>query len=326
MKYPCCKYILGGITFIYDDIRCCCSNNQGLIFETKYNGKHLFDVEKMQAYRKEVIESCKKGIVPYNCKNCVELKEQDWDEKPLIDNIFLNYWDHCNCGCVYCIQENAEFLVTKHKKSRFYDVLPILKDLYKLGIVSKDLHFEMVGGEIAVLKEADDIVKFVLKHGAKELSFHTSGIKYSKAIELGLKNCEGCNFDFSLDCANRELYKKIKRIDAFEQVVSNIKKYMNCCPDSDKKVVAKYILIDGLNDNVEEVSNWLNLINNLGIKLCKIDVNFKKFFPEYNKNPIVPNHYYDIFDLLHKKAEEYNMIVCNWDFTERVLQEGINNK
>lgn len=323
MKYTCCRHLLGGITFFFNEIRACCSNNRGITFEDGYNGEKIFNVAKMKAYREKVIEDCKNGIIPERCKGCVELAEKEWSEKPLIDEIYLLHWDHCNCGCVYCLQSNhGEFLLKEPKKSRFYDVYPVLKEIYAENLVSKDVHFEIVGGDLTVLKESDDIINLVIDNGVGRMSFHSSVIGYSKGIERALKECN-CDFDFSLDCGDRELYKKIKRIDAFDQAVGNLKKYLACSPSAPNKLVAKYILIDGLNDSVEEVDKWLSLMHDSGIKFVKIDVNFKRFFPEYHHpDPNVPKHYYDIFDLLHKRAEEYSMVVCNWEFTEQVMKNG----
>ena len=180
----------------------------------------------------------------------------------------------------------------------------------------------MVGGDLRVLKEAEDIINLVIDKNPARMSFHSSVIGYSKGIERALKEC-CCDFDFSIDCADRELYKKIKRIDAFDRVIKNLKKYISCSPSAADKMVAKYIIIDGLNDNVQEVSKWLELMHKIGIKLCKIDVNFKRFFPEFHhKDPTVPKHYYDIFDTLYKDAEKYGMTVCNWEFTEQVMKNG----
>ncbi len=322
MKYLCCRHLLGGITFFFDEVRACCSNNNGITFQSNYKGGK-FNVLEMDKYRKKVIENCKNGIIPLNCQNCVELCEKEWSDKPLIDEIYLLHWDHCNCGCVYCLQStHGEFLLKKPKKSRFYDAYPILKEIYDEGLVSKNAHFEIVGGDLTVLPESDDIINMIIDYGVGRMSFHSSVIGYSKGIERALKECN-CDFDFSLDCAHKDLYKKIKRVDAFDKVIKNLKKYVKASPSAADKLVAKYILIDGLNDNVQEVDDWLHLINSLGIKRCKIDVNFKRFFPEYHHHdPIVPKHYYDIFRLLNERASEFGMIVCNWEFTEEVMKLG----
>ena len=327
MKYTCCRHLLGGITFFFDEVRCCCSNNKGITFEENYKGGKIFDVQKMKEYRNQVIENCKKGIIPENCKNCIELCEKEWDEKPLIDEIYLLHWDHCNCGCVYCLQmEHGEFLLTESKKSRYYDVFPILKEIYSQGLVSKDVHFEIVGGDLTILDEADDIINLVIDNGVGRMSFHSSVIGYSKGIERALKECN-CDFDFSIDCGSRDLYKKIKRTDSFDKVIENLKRYLSSSPTAKDKLVAKYILIDGLNDNVQEVEKWIDLIHDLGIQKCKIDVNFKKFFPEYqDSEPEVPKHYFDIFDVLNNKASQYNMEVCNWEFTDSIMEEARLNR
>ena len=85
----------------------------------------------------------------------------------------------------------------------------------------------------------------------------------------------------------------------------------------------KYILVDDLNDNIEEVEKWLTLMHSIGIKNTKIDVNFKRFFPEFHhKDPTVPAHYYDIYNYYKKRIEELGIKDHCWEFSRRVLEEG----
>lgn len=322
-EYLSCRHLQGGITFMHDAIRTCCSHKQGVTFFDNYKGQPI-DWKGVYNVRKEVIEKCKEGIIPENCKGCVDLEKKVWDSDSKITELYLNYWDQCNCGCVYCIVgNNAQYLVTEKNPSRHYSVYPHIKQLYENDMISDNVHVELVGGDLTVLDEADDIINLCLDNGVGRMSFHSSCIYYSNGIERALKESPCVDFDFSLDSSNKELYKKIKRIDAFDQVVENVKRYL-CVSDKAKDaLIAKYIIIDGLNDSVEEVENWLQLIHSIGIKKAKIDINFKRFFPEFHHcDPTVPKHYYDIYNHYNKRIQELGIQDCCWEFSRRVLESG----
>lgn len=322
-EYLSCRFIQGGVTFMHSSIRVCCFHKCGVSFVENYRGEDI-DWKEVDKKRKEIIEQCKKGHIPQNCKGCVDLQKQKWEAQPLIDEIYLNYWTHCNCGCVYCVQSNnGEYLQTEVKPSDFYSAYKHIKYLYENNMVSKNAHIELVGGDLSILDEADDIINLCLDYGVREMAFHSACIGYSKGIERALKEAPSVVFDFSLDSGSRELYAKIKRIDAFDKVVENIKRYLACSEKAKDFLVAKYIIVDGLNDSVEELDKWLNLINELGIKHSKIDVNFRKFFPEFhNSNPTVPPHYYSMLEHYNKKIEEFGIQDHCWEFSKRVLEEG----
>ncbi len=322
-EYLSCKSLHGGITFIHSAVRACCSNKLGVTFYENYKGEPI-NWEKIKKQRAKIIDDCKRGILPKNCYGCVDLEKKKWDEHLLIDDLFFNYWDHCNCGCVYCIQAGrGEYFVKEKRPSDYYSVLNQVKYLYKNNLVAKNAHVELVGGDLTVLDEAEELINTVLDYGVGRITFHSSCIYYSKGIERALKEAPNVDFDFSVDCASRELYKKIKRIDAYDQVIDNIKRYLACSEKAKDALIAKYIIVDGLNDNLEELGKWIDLMHSLGIRRAKVDVNFKKFFPEFNHpNPTVPEHYYKMFELFNRKIQEYGIIDCCWEFTKRVLKEG----
>ena len=308
---------------MHDSIRTCCSNKQGIVFLKNYKGENI-NWKKIYKERQKVIDNCKIGILPENCKDCVDLEKKFWDSDGKIKEIYLNYWDHCNCGCVYCIVgAQGEYLVTEKKPSKYFSLYNHIKKLYDDDMISKDVHVELVGGDLTVLDEADDIINLCLDRGVSRMSFHSSCIFYSKGIERALKELQDVYFDFSIDCANNELYKKIKRIDAFNKTVENIKKYLSVSKNAKKFLVAKYIIIDELNDNIEALEDWIQLIHSLGIKNAKVDVNLRKYFSEYNhKNPTVPKHYYDMYKHYNKRIKELDIKDHCWEFSKRVMESG----
>ena len=99
----------------------------------------------------------------------------------------------------------------------------------------------------------------------------SSGIKYSKMIEKGISTGQ-LSVVVSIDSSSREMYKKIKQIDAFETVCKNLKKYAKAQKGS-YNVISKYIIIPELNDTKKEIDNWLkfNKENNIGVIVIDIE-------------------------------------------------------
>lgn len=153
--------------------------------------------------------------------------------------------------------------------------------------------------------------------------FHTSAIYYSKGIEKAIKKAPFVKFDFSMDCGSREMYKKIKRIDAFDNVIANIKRYMSCSPNAKNAIVAKYIIIRNVNDNVEELKKWLDVTLSLGIKFTKLEFDLREFDIKIsNKKEYVKPNYYEIYNTYYTLINKYNLIDESTPYTKKVLKDG----
>ena len=155
------------------------------------------------------------------------------------------------------------------------------------------------------------------------MSFHSSCIDYCEGIERAIQKAPRVTFDFSLDCGSRELYKKIKRIDAFDRVIENVRRYTNAASYAKDFFTAKYILLDGLNDNIEEIEKWLQVINSLGIRSTKIEVNFKNYLPgKVDKIQKIPPHYKELYEYYCKRIKELGMENHCWQFSKMIFEEG----
>lgn len=319
-----CRFWNGGVTFMHNSLRACCSNKCGITFIDNYKGEKI-NWKKIQKERNEIIKKCRKGIIPENCKDCIELKKvNEYPKNSLIDYIYLNHWDHCNCGCVYCIQHgHALFLQTDKKPSRYYNVFNEIKYMFDNNLIAKNAHLEMIGGDLTVLEETDDIINYCLKHEISGFDFHSSCIYYSQGIENALKSNASVTLDFSLDCGSKEKYQKIKKIDAFDKVIDNVRKYIAVSNPQKDKIIAKYIIVDGFNDNIEDLDNWINIVHSLGIKYARIDVNFLKYFSECNPDEAtVPDIYYKIYQHFNERILQYGIEDCCWEFPKRVMLAG----
>lgn len=307
-EYVSCPYIEGGLFFSFNFLSACCRAQNGLIFDNNFKGKNI-NWNKLKNYRLNTIKNCKKGIIPLGCEGCPDLKKKDWDSinpDKLINELFVMSWAHCNSNCVYCNQKSVgEYLLKEPKKSKFYDFYPILKMMYDKKILARNLHFEFIGGELTVLEETPKIIKLVLSKPHEKITFLTSGVMYSPEIEKAFKETM-CGLTISIDCGCKETYEKIKRIDAFDEVIKNIKIYRNA--NKHMGLTLKYVLLEGLNDNIEEINKWLDLCKSLDIRYCSLEVDYRQFIPEYgNVRTELPLHYKTLTEYFKTKTNEYKI-------------------
>lgn len=208
-----------------------------------------------------------------SCKNCINLKEAEWDEENYIDTILFNNFISCNSNCIYCSTKNDKI---NCREEQVYDVLPILKDMSDKNILrgTPDSLIDFGGGEVSILEEFEDIFDLLVSKGFKNFTVNSSGIKYSKVIEKGLK-MGVINLVISPDSGTKKTYEKIKRVPCFNNVYQNIKEYCSVLNKENAHLVkVKYIIIPGYNDSVKEIDAWLKKCKKIGVKSVLLDLEF----------------------------------------------------
>jgi len=237
--------------------------------------------------------------------------------------INISNWTHCNCGCVYCarIPSSKGKIDTKPRRSEYYDMLPFLKQLYQQELLDrKELFVNIQGGDISVLKEFEPVVRECLKQGAREFYILSNNIKYQPIIKE-LIEADKTTFVTSLDCGNRDLYRKLKRVDKFNDSVENLKKYVS--GNHPERVVVKYIVIRNFNDNTESITEFINLMSDIGIRNVDFMLD-NKYINDTNMGtiPSPPSYYKDLYLHFKNLCEEKNLKLLVWD----KLRDLINNQ
>lgn len=329
-----CNLLNSGLHFTPDNLRFCCAPaHWGPNIDSKNpERKEIFT--RLLDMRAKALEGMKEHIAPKNCEGCIYLKEYDLDSpdtpkniienqsiKPLISNIVINHFGHCDCHCIYCSRKNyLSKIYTKPAKSEYYDLYPIIKQFYKEKLIdTQNLVVEFQGGSIGVLKEFPDLVKIFLKNKVKDLSFYTNGIKYLPQIADASKKAH-VMIVCSLDSGTRETFKRLKIVDKFDDVVKNLKKYKK---KSDKiEIDLKYILIDGFNDNKEELDKFLDVAESIGVDLVQLDMDFNKIMMFKGVHYDIPKHFYELYDYFVVQAKKRNIRPFIWDYVKQILDQG----
>lgn len=319
MKYKCCKFIQNGLNFTRTGVRFCnklAAYNAGNIVSYEKNF-----YKKFVDTKKHIIENCKNGIVPEHCTNCIYLEDKDWDsEYNKINNLEIFHWNQCNCACVYCGNRSETHLkiTTKKGKSEFVDLYKILKSFIKEKHFAENVNVSFVGGEPTLLKEFPDIIKLFLKNKYK-MHILTNGIIYEKIFAKSLKVNKENNMTISLDCGCSETFKKIKGVDKFEIVTKNIMRYLKESGENSRNLIIKYILIEGLNDNKEEIVKWLELCKKLGVGILHPTIEFCHSVNNPDKNGPSEN-ICELYNFMKEKIVEYGFILNVYDFVEIMVK------
>lgn len=318
-KYYSCPHIESGLHFFYKQVKACCSIKEGPIFVDNYKGE-LLNWEDIQKKRQEVREIFKSGQIYENCRGCFELKEDYWEEKNCIENLFIFHWTHCNCGCTYC----ANMCLTKGafsdevKKSEYYNAMPAIKDLLDKNLIAKDADVRCLGGELAVLDEFEPMIDLLLENDPRTISFLTSAIKHAPIIEKAAKRNKAM-IVISIDSGCEETYNRIKRVNKFNEVVENITRYINSADTAADRLILKYILVERVNDNIEEIEKWLQLSAKIGVKHVRLDLDYCKFLE--GKQSFVPEHYYGLYKYVKERVNDLNLTLQSYQFIDELLEK-----
>lgn len=270
MKYLSCSNIQNGLRFEYNSIKLCCfmgtNTPEPLYIKKDYHGEKLNWDEILQKIN-TIRENQKNGIIDSHCTGCFGLQEQDWDtNNTKFKWIQIAHWADCNCFCTYCYRYADDFVKTNKR----YRIMPIIKELDKMGLLDYTGELAYSGGEPASLREFDEITNFFLKKGERLIMVHTNAIKPVKSVLQGLKT-DTMSVTVSVDCGDRQKFKEIKRIDAYNKVMDTLKKYVKAQGNNKNMVRSKFILFPKVNDTKQDIDKWIEETLKVGIQTVILD-------------------------------------------------------
>lgn len=315
MRYKSCYWIESGINFDIDSYKVCClysaKGGGNTIVKDNYKGEPV-DWDKFFAFKKMMKDMHKSGKIYPKCEGCIYLEERDWsDDHSKISMINLDYWTKCNSKCSYC-----HTMLDKERYNKFknYNFLPILKDMVKRDILRPYGHVSFGGGEVTLLKEFDKLLNIFMKAGFPLTRIHSSCIKYSKAIEKGLK--DGCvDLIVSVDAGSKKMHEKVKQVKSYDKIWKNLKRYASHQKDP-YAVKTKYIVIPDLNDSKEEIELWLKKAKENGVNFVFQEIEQNWF---YARRENVPDEIIELFNYTKEKAQEMGLKYALYERAEHMM-------
>ena len=326
MEKKYCKFLLNSLSFHQKNIRFCTTLCLGeIISEYKETPKEL--AEKIQLTRKRFKNNLDINIIPEGCIDCI-YKNQGSCNSDKISRIDLYYWYHCNCGCFYCSyrdETKGEFSdKVKYGNPVIYETL---KELYKLDEIDKEnLFVNFGGGELGVLKEYPKLIDLFLKNNVKSIWCETSGIKFSRALAKALEKGKA-GLSAAICSGSPETYKKIKKRDKYYQVLNTLKRYAKAAkkcktnPSNISNVISKYIILQGFNNNTEEIDKWLIDSKKIGLNQVEISMEFC-WGIHTKKGEKVEDYNYELFDYAEKKCKELGLTLKKNETSLALMEQG----
>ena len=182
-----CDELNNVLSCFHDRIMSCCSGQIGPVYYEAYKGEKI-DWKAFKQFKKDSFDLLtEENIENSPCKGCFFLRERkETDEvSETFKTINISHWTQCNCGCIYCARmyDSKGEITYKSGKSKYYDMIPLLKQLYKENLLNKnDLTACIQGGDISVLKEFEPMVKEFLKNGITRFNILSNNIVYQPII------------------------------------------------------------------------------------------------------------------------------------------------
>tara|TARA_B100000029_G_scaffold513672_1_gene613959 strand:+ start:11134 stop:12447 length:1314 start_codon:yes stop_codon:yes gene_type:complete len=262
MKKISCRYLQRAVYYAPTELRHCCKRyfHEGKlmgdvkIFDAKKNED--ISLNKVIEAKKVLIEKINKGEKT-DCYGCPVLEESEWknveDEK--FDHISIEHHAKCNMRCTYC---NDTYYGGNLAK---YDVQKGLTELVEKNKLRDDLQVAWGGGEPTITKDFKKLIGFVNNSmKPKTQRFFSNAINFSEEIADLLKKNKA-SITTSVDAGSAETFKKVRKVNQYDKVLKNLKKYYDCSPNN---LVIKYILTDE-NSSFDEVEKFVKDMKKYGL-------------------------------------------------------------
>ncbi len=305
-----CSFLQYGINFdLYMVCDCCISHNDGRglpILISNYKG-NIIDWESLFDKKAKRIQKQKQKTI-FECEGCYHLNNFQFTNERKISEFHFSHFRICNAKCIYCSSDY-------NSKKTSYNTYPVIKDLIEKGYYKSGGEATFQGGEPTLMPNFDELVDLFIEQGTI-VRIHSNGIKYSDTVSKALKLNKG-TIVISLDSATNKTYKKIKRVDSFETVCSNIKKYVDSSSTPDN-VIIKYIIIPGVNDNINEIDKFFILMNKLNVKKIALDI--EVLYARAHQNKFISPHIYLLVDYFEKLIKKYNKDLLIYSFLSYILK------
>jgi len=298
---------------------CCSSKHERFSLELSGNWKN--DCRLLMEYKQTIIDKMIKNE-PNDCDGCSFIHHDFYCDNPELKcfNIAGGRGEHCNCKCIYCNVPKLNAF-TDFGEYTFMEPLYAFEDY-----ITKDTLIMSGGSEITVSPYKQEYFNFIRRNQCYT-KFLTSGVLFSEDIANLLKNDARNSLCVSLDSGTREIYERIKRVDAFDAVVANLTKYRIFSSN----ITLKYIIIEDINDNENEIDSFFeiakSIANNLMITVeysCpdsgsdKILALIEYFFNKAHETGIFAHSYAKSFD-------QSTLVKVN-DIRKKLMYSKVNNK
>jgi molybdenum cofactor biosynthesis enzyme MoaA len=213
------------------------------------------DLKRFENECNAVIEKQKRGE-PISCGKCPQYKLGRYPIEPELNHVsFDTGLKHsgCNVRCCYC--HAGDKLRDESIDITLYECVKALEGKYGDSTLSLSLS----SGEFTICPDAERILDIVEKKNWSTKIF-TNGRIYMDRISDMAKGGNIPMVFVSADAGTKATFAKVKGVDYWETLNENLAKYR----ENGVVVSLKYILLEGINDNEEDMDGFFELARKAG--------------------------------------------------------------
>jgi len=197
------------------------------------------------------------------CQKCANYSLDKWKNDYLIGYVNLSmYPAPCQCRCSYCDVSKEQFdAVNDADVAECYEkIFDALKYAIETGLIAPKALWQISSGEIAIHPYRERIFDLVQNRTAV---FYTNCFNFDSRIAANLAANPDSSINLSIDSGTRDTWHKIKGADNFWKIIENLAKY-NKNSSRPGQITLKYIVVPGINDNLEDYAGIIDLMKGLG--------------------------------------------------------------
>lgn len=252
----CCLSLSPGVTL-------CDTANESIMNIIK---KHAALIEESQMFCLLDINNCKIAReYTSTCVKCPYFKETARAGDGLIHFVNINmYPAPCQSKCIYCgVHSSESGVFNKQLHAKFYEnMFSAIEWAYENALIATDAVWQSASGEITIHPYKEKILDLMKDKVAK---FLTNCFIFDEAIAKILEGNPQSSINLSIDAGTSETWYKVKGVDNFDTVVDNLVKYSQRSIRPEQ-ITLKYIILPGINDNLNDYQAVIEIMKRLKIK------------------------------------------------------------
>lgn len=214
------------------------------------------------------------------CKDCVMNKEQyivgrDCQRRYKCVAFYQKTCADCLSHCVYCCADGASEGAPRVQMSSLESFGNFVDAAFALDRIDDDFTCAVDMSERDLDRKIAVVTETVKRSGLHPLAYKINSCLLTYGEHLAELMRQGMAYVvWSLDAGTRETYRKVKQIDAFENVMKNIRRYIEDDAYGGKLIAAKYLIVKGVNDNEAEFDAFLKIITDLKLRFISLSFDF----------------------------------------------------
>ncbi len=250
------------------------------------------------------------------CANFVEGEHGNFDG--LIHYVNLScYPAPCQCKCIYCdvhCGESGRFDRRLHAEyyGKLFDMLDYARET---GRIAPNARWQVSSGEIAIHPYKDRIFSLVRDQAA---TFYTNCFLFEEGVAANLSANPNSAINLSIDAGTPKTWHKVKGVDNFEAVTTNLVKYYGRSARPGQ-ISLKYIVLPGINNTQADYFSVIEIMKILKVPHLTVsrDMREKYTLTAEQREMLIGAAGY-LVAMLHKNRMTLDMFTYTPEERERV--------